>query len=165
MGISRTKVPVMVWSVVHRSRFVIRSTYDALPSPSNIAIWGLSTDSRCVKCQQRGTLQHTSILCACPKSFGSGMYTWRHNQVLTVIGKFVQDLVTKFNTLPLPSNTRPIGIPFEFVKLRVPQKQVPRQSLWAASCPERMTGRFCWIWTRGLSSPWKSLSQTWDQIW
>ncbi len=22
------------------------------------------------------------ILCACPKSLGSGMYTWRHDQVL-----------------------------------------------------------------------------------
>ncbi len=92
------------------SRFVIRSTYDALPSPSNLAIWGLSSDSRCVKCQQRGTLQH--ILCACPKSLGSGMYTWRHDQVLTVIGKFVQETVDKFNALPLPSNTRPTGIPF-----------------------------------------------------
>ncbi len=92
------------------SRFVIKSTYDALPSPSNLAIWGLSNNSNCVKCQQRGTLQH--ILCACPKSLGSGMYTWRHDQVLSVIGKFVKELVDKFNALPLPSNTRPTGIPF-----------------------------------------------------
>ncbi len=32
--------------------------------------------------------------------------------MLTIIGKFVQDLVTKFNGMSLPSNTRPSGIPF-----------------------------------------------------
>ena len=32
--------------------------------------------------------------------------------MLTVIGKFVQEIVAKFNALPLPSNTRPTGIPF-----------------------------------------------------
>ena len=32
--------------------------------------------------------------------------------MLSVIGKFVKELVHKFNALPLPSNTRPTGIPF-----------------------------------------------------
>ena len=55
-----------IWSMEPMlSRFLIKSTYDALPSPSNLAIWGLATDSKCHRCQQKATLMH--ILSWCPK--------------------------------------------------------------------------------------------------
>ncbi len=36
-------------------RFTIRATYDVLPSPTNLSIWGLSNDNKCITCQQRGS--------------------------------------------------------------------------------------------------------------
>ena len=91
-------------------RFTIRATYDTLPSPTNLSIWGLTDDSKCVKCQQRGTLQH--ILSACPKSLASGLYTWRHNQVLEVIGNALDDIIRNFNSQPSSKSSKPAQIAF-----------------------------------------------------
>ncbi len=95
------------------SRFIIKSTYDALPSPANLAIWGLADNSDCPKCHQRGTLLH--ILCACPQSLT--MYTWRHNQVLDSIRTALTPIIAKCNSQPLPSKPKS-HIPF--VKEGVP---------------------------------------------
>ena len=114
-------------------RFTIRATYDVLPSPTNLSIWGLSNDNKCVKCQQRGTLQH--ILCACPKSLASGLYTWRHNQVLEVIGKELETIIKKFNSLPTSSSAGHAPIPFikEGAKPRQSKPPPPRGILASAN--------------------------------
>ena len=71
-----------------RTSFLIKSTYDVLPSPANLTRWKQSKDETC-KCGQKGTMKH--ILSHCP--LGLDRRTWRHNQVLKVIeAKFKEKL-------------------------------------------------------------------------
>ena len=64
-------------------RFLIKSVYDVLPSPTNLHIWGKRETPNCQLCAMKGSLQH--ILSSCPKALGDGRYRWRHNQALKVI--------------------------------------------------------------------------------
>ncbi len=68
------------WEPVRLS-FLVKSTYDRLPSPANLVRWKVSEESKC-QCGQYGTLRH--ILTACAMS-QKDRYTWRHNQLLRVI--------------------------------------------------------------------------------
>ena len=63
-------------------RFLIKSVYDVLPSPTNLHIWGKIETPNCQLCARKGSLQH--ILSSCPKALGDGRYRWRHDQVLKV---------------------------------------------------------------------------------
>ena len=63
-----------------RISFLIKSTYDVLPSPVNLKRWKQQEEETC-RCGQRGTMKH--ILSHC--SLGLDRRTWRHNQVLKVI--------------------------------------------------------------------------------
>ena len=45
-----------------RTSFLIRSTYDVLPSAANLVRWGISDDDRC-KCGQYGSLKHALSNC------------------------------------------------------------------------------------------------------
>ena len=87
-------------------RFLIKSTYDALPSPSKLVNWGLVTVSNCHKCHQKVTLMH--ILCGCPKQLT--MYTYCHNQVLEVVGKDLGSLVARFNSQTPSSKVTTISL-------------------------------------------------------
>ncbi len=62
-----------------RLSFVIRATYDLLPSPQNLKEW-YGEDPACSLCQVPASLRH--ILSGCTTSLTQGRYTWRHNQVL-----------------------------------------------------------------------------------
>ena len=63
-----------------RTSFLIKSTYDVLPSPVNLKRWNQQEEDTC-RCGQRGTMKH--ILSHC--SLGLDRRTWRHNQVLKVL--------------------------------------------------------------------------------
>ena len=70
-----------IWSwTTSRLSFLVRSTYDVLPSPSNLVRWKISSDNKC-RCGKLGTLKH--ILSHCGRSLDR--YTWRHNEVLKII--------------------------------------------------------------------------------
>ena len=70
-----------IWKMAPlRLSFIIRATYDLLPTGSNLYKWGLSEDTKCPLCNERQTLEH--VLSACRVSLGQGRYTWRHNRVL-----------------------------------------------------------------------------------
>ena len=72
-----------------RLSFALRSTYDLLPTATNLKLWGLTTDDKCTICKtHRATLAHT--LSACTGSLQR--YTWRHNQVLEPIARRTEDL-------------------------------------------------------------------------
>ena len=58
------------------NRFLIKSLYDVLPSPTNLHIWGKRETPNCQLCARKGSLQH--ILSSCPKALGDGRYRWRH---------------------------------------------------------------------------------------
>ena len=48
-----------------RTSFLIKSTYDVLPSPANLTRWKQSKDETC-KCGQKGTMKH--IISHCKRS-------------------------------------------------------------------------------------------------
>ena len=71
-----------------RTSFLIKSTYDVLPSQANLVRWGVATEEKC-KCGEYGTLRH--VLSGCKLGLHGGRYTWRHDQVLRVIYKALED--------------------------------------------------------------------------
>ena len=88
------------WSVLWemeplRISFLWRSTYDLLPTPANLSSWYDDNSDCCHVCGGRGNLQH--ILSSCPSSLSSGLYTWRHNNVLKVVVDAVEERVQKAN--------------------------------------------------------------------
>ena len=68
-------------------RFLIKSVYDVLPSPTNLHIWGKRETPNCQLCARKGSLQH--ILSSCPKALGDGWYRCRHDRALKVIANEV----------------------------------------------------------------------------
>ena len=74
-----------IWSMEgYRLTFLLRSVYDALPSPSNLCRWGLIEDPKCKLCKSHiATLEH--VLSACTTALKDGRYTWRHDRILKVI--------------------------------------------------------------------------------
>ena len=79
---------------------MVRSTYDVLPSPTNLVRWKISNDNRC-RCGKRGTLKH--ILSNCEKALER--YTWRHNEVLKIIHRVTEKQIEKINAGKRPRVT------------------------------------------------------------
>ena len=75
-----------------RISFLIKSTYDVLPSPVNLKRWKQSQEELC-KCGQRGTMKHILSHCA----LGLDRRTWRHNQVLKVLENWLTKKVKEIN--------------------------------------------------------------------
>ena len=71
-----------------RLKFLIKSVYDLLPTPSNKNLW-YGTEESCPLCGGVGTTAH--ILSGCPKALGQGRYRWRHDQVLRELAKTVEE--------------------------------------------------------------------------
>ena len=70
-----------IWSwTTSRLSFLVRSTYDVLPSPTNLVRWKVSSENKC-HCGKIGTLKH--ILSNCGKALDR--YKWRHDEVLKII--------------------------------------------------------------------------------
>jgi len=67
-----------LWSMEgSRISFLIRSTYDVLPSPQNLNLW-LGEDPSCPLCSSPATLRH--ILTGIKVALSQGQFTWRHDQ-------------------------------------------------------------------------------------
>ena len=78
------------------SSFCINSTYNTLPSPSNLFPWGLEGNNRCSLCKLKPcTTAH--IFSACKVALQQGRYTYRHDSVLCellkILKKFLISLV------------------------------------------------------------------------
>ena len=69
-----------------RLSFLLRSTYDQLPTPANLYRWRLRDSNACAGCGSSvGTLEHILAGCAAHR----GMYTWRHDTVLAILKKWL----------------------------------------------------------------------------
>ena len=79
-------------------RFLIKSVYDVLPSPTNLLIWGKRETPNCQLCARKGSLQH--ILSSCPKALGDGRYRWCHDQALKIIANEVTKAMRVSNHQP-----------------------------------------------------------------
>ena len=82
-----------IWQMEEaKLRYILKSVFDLLPSPANLAVWGLKADSRCTICGDKyGSLQH--ILSACKKSLAEGRYRWRHDQVLKTVACCIEKAI------------------------------------------------------------------------
>ena len=78
-----------------RLSFLLRSTYDVLPSPANLVRWKVQNDDRC-RCGQKGTMKH--ILSHCQLALHR--YTWRHNEVLKVLFEVAKEKVEEGKYAP-----------------------------------------------------------------
>ena len=97
-----------LWKMTRtKARFLIRSVYDVLPTPTNLCIWGKQDDPKCKQCQRVCTLEH--ILSSCPISLAQGRYTWRHNHVLEGIVGILQEEIKK---VPKPQKKKVTFIAF-----------------------------------------------------
>ena len=106
--------------------FCLASTYDVLPSPSNLKRWRISTESSCFLCG-KDVCTTAHVLGACKTSLSQGRFTFRHDSVLKnlseILSSFVKDLPLtspkKLNTIsfvkagksvPKKSRSKPSGI-------------------------------------------------------
>ena len=85
-----------------RMSFLVRSTYDVLPSPSNLVRWKLSANDRC-RCGQKGTMKHVLSHC----KLALDRYTWRHNQVLSILCETLKKQLGKINNGERPRKIIP----------------------------------------------------------
>ncbi|CAC5407387.1 unnamed protein product [Mytilus coruscus] len=70
-----------IWKMEpNRLQFKLKSVYDVLPSPTNLATLGLIDDPKCILCSKPANLEH--ILSSCSSTLKDGRYTWRHDMVL-----------------------------------------------------------------------------------
>ncbi|KAJ8353609.1 hypothetical protein SKAU_G00211760 [Synaphobranchus kaupii] len=71
-----------------RLSFLIRATYDTLPSPRNLHQW-LGTEQACDLCGTiNASFQHT--LAGCKAALTQGRFRWRHDQVLRKLAEAVE---------------------------------------------------------------------------
>ena len=98
-GVERRKITWNeMWSMEsNRLSFIIRATYDVLPSPSNLHLW-YGEDPACPQCAAPATLKH--ILVGCKTSLTQGRYTWRHDQVLKCLAAKLEEKRVTTNALP-----------------------------------------------------------------
>ncbi|CAC5364749.1 unnamed protein product [Mytilus coruscus] len=89
-----------------RISFMLRSVYDALPSPSNLHQWGLIEEPSCKLCGERGTMAH--IISGCKVALTQGRYRWRHDKVL----KHLAEILDIERRKKRPSNTEAKQIRF-----------------------------------------------------
>lgn len=87
-----------IWGIEsNRLNFIIRATYDVLPSPINLQLW-FGKDPTCPLFTVPATLKH--ILVGCRTSLTQGRYTWRHNQVLRCLAQKVECKRKSINAQP-----------------------------------------------------------------
>ena len=89
-------------------KFLVKSVYDLLPTPSNKNIW-FGSEETCKLCGENGTLKH--ILSSCRVALTQGRYTWRHDQVLRQIALFVDAKRKNHNNQPIRERNK-----MQFVK-------------------------------------------------
>ena len=79
-----------LWAMEHvKIKFLLRSTYDVLPTPTNLHKWGLNEDPRCKWCGRPGNLEH--VLSSCKCALTDGRYRWRHDKVLAALARCLEE--------------------------------------------------------------------------
>ena len=94
------------WSA-SRLSFLLRSSYDVLPSPRNLVRWKIADDDKC-RCGKVGTMKH--ILSNC--GLALNRYKWRHDIVLKILIEVLQKQIDEINKGNLPSREGFEKIPF-----------------------------------------------------
>ena len=101
--------------------FCLASTFDNLPSPSNIQRWKISTDAACTLCR-KNVCTTAHILGARKLALKQGRYTFRHNVVLREI---VSSLKTFICSIESVVSKEPNFIKFVKKGTKVKHKNTP----------------------------------------
>ncbi|CAG2216520.1 unnamed protein product [Mytilus edulis] len=64
-------------------RFLLRSVYNVIHTPTNLTMWKLIEDSSCKLCGKPANLEH--VLSSCRTALKDGRYKWHHDQVIREI--------------------------------------------------------------------------------
>ena len=95
LGGGTAKVYYLEWHLANGStqvEFFIRSTYDQLPSKSNLVKWKKESNPTYPLCNEKPqTLEH--VLSSCKTALANGRYTWRHNSVLDEPVRIIRNLM------------------------------------------------------------------------
>ena len=84
--------------------FFLRATTDTLPSLTNQALWKMIEDPTCPLCKEgAASLRH--VLSSCRTALKEHRYTWRHNKVLKVISRSLQESIVA-NQARVPGKKR-----------------------------------------------------------
>ena len=79
--------------------FCLASTYDVLPSPSNLKRWRICTESSCSLCSKEiCTTAH--VLGACKVSLTQGRFTFRHDSVLSELASILSSFIKALPPTP-----------------------------------------------------------------
>ena len=105
---------------VNLSSFCISSTYDTLPSPSNLKRWKLTTKASCFLCN-KDTCTTSHILGACKVALSQGRFTFRHGNVLRIIITNITSSIKNIKST-VPTSKQPIKIKFVKKGTRVKNK-------------------------------------------
>ena len=73
-----------------RVQFLIRATYNQLPTPTNLLKWGMTESKKCSLCDRPCNLEH--ILSSSRTALTQRRFTWRHNQVLEKLAHQVKTI-------------------------------------------------------------------------
>ena len=114
----------------YRTSFLIKCTFDMMPSPANLFKWRISRDDRCA-CGGKGTLFH--ILVNCPLGLPK-RYTWRHNQVLKVVSDAVRVKLDEINSgsrPQIPDRSQPIRFHSEGQPAKARAAKTTDDPLWS----------------------------------
>ena len=95
---------------VNLTSFCISSTYDTLPSPSNLQRWKLTTEASCFL-HKKDTCTTSHILSACKVALRQGRFTFRHDNVLRIIISNIRSSVKNIKS-SVPTSKQPIKIKF-----------------------------------------------------
>ncbi len=110
-----------LWSMeANRLSFILRATYDVLPSPTNLHLW-YGEEPACPLCAVPASLKH--ILVGCKTSLTQGRYTWRHNQVLKCLAAKLEEI--RVTTNAMPPNSQP-AVPWKTPFVREGEKRGTR---------------------------------------
>ncbi len=116
-----------------RLSFLIRATYDTLPSPKNLHQW-LGTEQSCDLCGTiNASLHH--VLSGCKTALTQGRLRWRHDQVLRKLAEVLEKSRQEANNQsPLESRCRihflRQGEPMTHISKRPPAKLLTTGVVW-----------------------------------
>ena len=81
--------------------FSLASTFDTLPSPTNIKRWRITAEAKCTLCSKDVCIT-AHILGACKVSLHQGRYTFRHDTVLRKIEESLKSFILNIKqTVPI----------------------------------------------------------------
>ena len=110
--------------------FCLDSTYDTLPSPTNLKRWTITTEGMCTLCS-KDLCTTAHILGACNVALQQGRYTFRHDTVLYQVIEALQTFISDIKeVVPISAKS---SLMFVKKRAKVPRKRTPVAILHHAS--------------------------------